>query len=301
MRGNSYRLACRWCVAFVLAWCWLHGGLAAAQGTAAIDNPTTRLVSLVPSLTESLFAMGAQDQLVGVSNYCVYPPEAQSRPQVGGLINPALEPILRLRPTDVLLYRSQADTAGKLEELGVRAHLFNVDRLQDVYASWQRLGEITGETSGAARLTQETRTALDAMRERAAGRQIPVLVLVSREPSDLRNLYQAGRENFLGELAELAGGKIAIEGGAPVTREAIIRANPAVIIDLSGGGSAGNAEGEAAARKVWSQLPTVDAVKHGKVFNLGDGHALVPGPNLPQTVRKFEELLGTWHPSGVQR
>jgi ABC-type Fe3+-hydroxamate transport system substrate-binding protein len=120
---------------------------------------------------------------------------------------------------------------------------------------------------------------------------VRALVLVSRDTGELRNLFQAGPQNFLGELIQIAGGTHAVAGGAAVTKEQIILANPHVIIDLSGGESAKSETAAAAALHVWDSLSTVDAVKNHRVHVLADPHALVPGPYLVNVAEKFEQLL----------
>lgn len=266
--------------------------LCVAPGFALDDTATTRIVSLVPALTETCFAIGAGDQVVGVSDYCLYPPEAQNRPHVGGLGNPRLEQLLLLRPNVVLLYRSQADFARKLEQLHVPARLFSVDRLEDVYKATQQLGSLSGRVTEATELEKKMRDGFAAIQSKnETTSPVRALVLVSRDSGELRNLYQAGPQNFLGQLMQIAGGTHAIPAGAAITKEQIILANPQVIIDLSRGESAKTNAVASAAIQSWQALSTVDAVKNHRVHILADPHALVPGPYLVETAEKFEQLL----------
>lgn len=256
------------------------------------DAETTRIVSLVPALTEILFAIGAGEQVVGVSPYCLFPREAQSRPEAGGLLNPNLEGVLRLEPHTVLLYRSQSDFASKLKGLGIAAHLQDLDRLQHVNSAIEQLGIITGFTTESNTLQQSMLRSFEEIRSRSAARaRVRALVVVSRDPAGLRHLYQAGPSNFLGELLILAGGEHAVKGSAAISREQIIRGNPEVIIDMSQAEQGARAGLEHATRNVWKELSTVAAVRNGRIHVIADPHALVPGPALPDVARLFEKLL----------
>lgn len=289
--------------------CWLgyivhvlFGG-----GPAAAAEETTRIVSLVPNLTELAFQINAGEQVVGVSDFCQFPAEARTRPAVGGLVNPSLEGVLALRPSVVLLYRSQQDFANKLTRLGIRSEMFQVDTLSDLYAAFERLGTETGSTTSAAALASRIQGKLASIR-RAAGDQPPVpgSVVVSRDPAGLRSIYQAGRGNFLGELFEIAGGQVAIPGTAAISSEDIIRANPAIIIDLSTSEFAAQADTAATAPVNkpghWHQLSTVSAVQNNQVYQWSNRHALLLGPSVVHTAETFQMLINQARPgAGTHR
>ncbi len=282
-----------WLIAVAMfAWTLTHAHHSAAAQPSADAAATTRIVSLVPALTEVMYAVGAEAQLAGVSQFCLYPPEAQKRPTVGGLLNPNLENVLRLRPHVVLLYRSQSDFAGRLHSLGVRSHLQDLDRLEHLYEAIGRVGEITGKGAEATSLSASLRNSFQAVSQRnASQRPVRALVVVSRSQTALQHLYQAGPQNFLGELLVIAGGTHAVVGGAAISREDIIRAGPEVIIDMSlaeGGKRAGLEE---SAQALWSELSTVPAVRNGRVHTLVNPHSLVPGPFLPEVAKQFEKIL----------
>lgn len=278
---------------------FMPGGLCSAAPTpTANDSPTTRIVSLVPNLTEIAFALGADEQIAGVSDFCHFPAEARSRPRVGGLINPNLEAVIRLRPDVVLLYRSQADFAARLKKLGIRSELFTVDRLADLYAAIDRLGTETGRTTTAAKMTSDIRKGLDALQpENKSTAPVSGVIVVSRDPAGLRSMYQASAKNFLGELYEIVGGKLAINGGPPITTEEVIRANPTLIIDMSYAASVtpGNPANELlnpySFPGPWARLNTVSAVQTGFVIKWADPHALLLGPGVVDTARKMKALL----------
>lgn len=266
--------------------------------TTEANHATTRVVSLVPNVTEIAFALGAGGQMVGVSDYCLYPPEARRLPRVGGLMNPSLETVVRLRPDVVFLFRSQADFATRLRALGIKSELFAVDSLAELYTAVEQVGALTGHTSEAAKLAGSIRSDLDGLRPAGDGDatttggagMVRGVLIVSRDPAGLRNMYQA---TFLGELFELAGGKLALPGRTAVSVEEIIRADPDVIIDFSYGESSGveNQKGPAKLMGPWGRLSTLSAVKSGRVYGWSDPHVLLLGPGVVDTARQMKELI----------
>lgn len=281
-------------------------GVMAPRGAGAqtADQPTTRIVSLVPGLTEILFTLDAAPMVAGVSDYCIYPPEAAQKPRVGGLINPSLENVLAQSPTVVLLYRSQEDFAAKLARLNVRTEMFSTDTLADILSAIDRLGGETGHTTQAAQLSARLQRELAPAPAWPEGVTSPTgVIIVSRDDAAPTSLYQAAEGNFLGELFVRAGGQLAIPRGAPIDREAIIRANPDIIIDLNSPAGAGERQPGAGGgvtqlpRNVqretglWKSLATVDAVKRGHVYFWHDRYTAVPGPGVAQSARVLRAII----------
>src|SRR2546427_5751880 len=122
--------------------------------------PPHRIVSLVPSVTEVLFAIGAQDLLAGVTDFCDYPPAARGKPSVGGMVAPSLETIVTLKPDLVVATTSgnREETFVQIERLKIPIYLVNPERAADMLDLISRLGALTGHDGAAARLV----AALDA-------------------------------------------------------------------------------------------------------------------------------------------
>lgn len=262
----------------------------------AADEATTRIVSLVPNVTEILFSIGAGGQLVGDSDFCKYPDAAKGKPKVGGFLNPNLEKIIALRPTAVVVLNSQGELAGKLEGLGIHPVIVQSDSIADVYESLERVGLLTGQTTEAAKLERDIRDKLGALRKVSEKRsRVRTLIVVGRQPAALQDIYAAGPHTYLGEILEAAGGENVLEAGArpyaAVTKEQIVQSNPDVIIDTSLGEAGSNATVVEAHKKVWSDLPMVGAVKSGRVYYLSDPYLTIPGVNIPATAEKLAELL----------
>ena len=144
----------------------------------AQERVATRIVSLVPALTEMLFAVGAGSQVVGVSSYDDFPPEVQSRPRVGALLDPDVERILSLKPDLVLMYASQTDLQGQFARAGIRVYSYRHGGIGNVLQTIRELGALTGHKVEGDRVTAQLQSRLDAVRTRVRGRPRPRTMLV---------------------------------------------------------------------------------------------------------------------------
>ena len=272
-----------------------------ATGAAQADAATTRIVSLVPSMTEIFFALGARDQVVGVSDYCKYPPEAATLPHVGGLLNPSIEQVLLLRPSLVVLYRAQEDVVAKLAQLGVRARTVSCDTTTEVIRLIRDAGAWTGRETQAERVVHELSAGLDALSRATSRLRHPsVLLVISRDATDLAGIYAAGTNSYHGELLARAGGSNVIGTvpvpTVPISKEEIIRLDPEVILDMSVGELSATGRRSNAHETVWGQLSTLRAVRTGRVHALADPHFLVPGLSAVEAARAMNRLL---HPDSA--
>ncbi len=201
--------------------------------TVAIAAPARRVVSLIPSTTEILFALGAGDRVVGRTLWCDYPAEALAIPSLGDGLQPSTELIVAARPDLVVLYRSPQNTlaADRLRSLGIPAVQLRLDRLSDVARATELLGQATGLAAHADSLIQRLRREVEsAARDRADPPGVVVLVwdqppIVIGSGSFLHELIQlAGARNVFGDLAQAS---------APVSLEAIAARQPDFLLATS--------------------------------------------------------------------
>jgi len=272
----------------------------AAAGSAG--GEVRRIVSLVPAVTEMLFAIGAGPRVVGVGSFDTYPPEVLALPKVGALIDPDLERIITLKPDMVVLHSGQVDLAEKLRRVGIRTFPHALGGLDNVTATIDRLGAVTGARQEARRLTDAIDARLEAVRRRVAGRPKPATLLVfSREPGTLRNVYASGGVGFLHDLVELAGGRDVFADvrreSLQATTEAILAAAPEVLIELRYGTSV-DPERLDAERDSWRILSAVPAVRNRRVHLLVGDQLVVPGPRVASTAERFAEVLHPDLPPG---
>jgi iron complex transport system substrate-binding protein len=171
--------------------------------TVRIPQPVTRIVSLAPSLTETIYALGLQDRLVGDTDYCDYPPEAQKKQKVGGAINPSLEEIAHLRPDVVLVTKhlNTLDTVHSLDALGIPSYATDPRTVDEIVASAKKLGEVLGAAESGAALAEDLQRRLDVLRQKIGA--LPprrVLFVVWTDP-----LISIGKDTFIADALRRAG------------------------------------------------------------------------------------------------
>ncbi len=240
-----------------------------------------RVVSLNPSLTAIVLALGAEATLVGVDEISAQlEPRVRALPRVGGLFNPSLEAIVALAPTTVVLVPSaqQRDLRDRLEALGIEVQALPNIRYDEVLTSIVALGERVGRGDAARARTHEIRTAWTAERERASGApHVRTVLVLQREP-----LYVVGRGSFLDTMLECAGAEnLAREFDDPYPRvsvEWLIAAAPELILDA--------ADPAAEARAHWSHWPSLPAVANDRVEVL-DRSLTIPGPYLDRSLAEL--------------
>ena len=250
-----------------------------------------------PNLTAIVYALGAGDKLVGVDEYSVYPPEARYLPRMGSYLQPNMEALIAARPDLVLVVNSDEKIREMLSGVGLEFESFGNDTVADVLDSIGRLGTLLQcqRTSGwllqafERRKNYVTSTLENTPRTR-------VVLVVGRNPGRLQDIYVAGSSSFMGELLVTAGGDNVFGGlGLPwpqVGVESIVSADPDVIIDSTLSKGATDAEFEQLGRD-WDALPSLRAVKNGRVIVPRDGWWQIPGPYMDATLM----LLAHWlHP-----
>ncbi len=254
-----------------------------------------RLISLAPSVTETLFALGLGDRVVGVGDYTFWPAEATRKPRLGGLIDPNLERIAALRPDLAILLPSEKDVGAKLAPLGIETLIVHNESLADVEASFLEIGRRCGVPDAGERLAARWHAELLA-RPRpvgSAGGAPKVLMIVERPAGRLGELYAAGPGTFLDELLGRLGG-VNVFGDAPnlypqASLEEIVARKPDLILELRS-----DPPDETARRALiadWQPLQAVPAVANGRIRVIAGDFTLIPGPRLPRLYRAMAEAL----------
>jgi len=248
-----------------------------------------KVVSLAPSVTETLFALGFGDRLVGVTTYCDYPVEAQRLPKIGGFMNPSLEVIVAKKPDVVIGVNTATDPAKakEMERLGLRVTLISVASLNDILTGIKSIARLMGSPQTGEKLVVKIDANIQAIKKRvAAAPRRRVLLAVG-----IRPLVVVGGRNFIDELITLAGGEnIAGNATQPwlnLPEEYVVAKAPQVIIE-AGMGSEQQQSG-----KRWADLKSVPAVTNGRVYSYPSDKILRPGPRVGDALT---ELAGLIHP-----
>lgn len=267
--------------------------IAASLHSMSAQAPT-RIISLVPALTEMLFAIGAGPQVVAVSSYDTDPPEVRALPRVGALLDPDTERILSLRPDLVLVYGSQVDLLLQLQRAKVPAFLYRHGGLQDISSTIRALGERTGHGAAADRLARSMTARLQEVGDAVQSKVRPRTLLVfGRERGSLRHLYASGGRGFLHDMLERAGATNVFadvqQESVQASTEMVLARAPEVIVevrasheDLFGGGDE---------REPWARLPSLPAVRDRRVYLLTGRMFVVPGPHVVEGVAQLARAL----------
>lgn len=240
----------------------------------AVPDHVHRLVSLSPSLTNTVYALGAENELVGITDYTLYPPEAaRQKPSVGAVVNPSLERIVALHPDMVLALPefNGAETIAGLERVGIPVFLFNTGNLSNIYRTIANVGQILGREQQATTLIASLHVRESKVRAQSAtGPKPKVLLVLSVDP-----LITAGRNAFITEMIEAAGAKSATDDlkqdWLQMNVEAILPRNPDYILVMKDGPVRVK---DMQQRAGWSSL---QAVQRGRVVVVDD-RIQIPGP-----------------------
>jgi iron complex transport system substrate-binding protein len=265
-----------------------------SRAAGAQDVPR-RIVSLVPATTEMLFAMGAGDRIVGVSNYDRFPPEVARITKVGGLLDPDVERLLSLKPDLVIVYGTQTDLKQQLERAHVPIYPYVHSGLPDITQTLRALGARIGTKAAADAAAARIEQQLADVARRVAGRPRPSTLLVfGRERGTLRRVHASGGYGFLHDVLELAGGTDVLNDlrkqSVEMSTEMILTRKPDVILELHYGDSLNPASMEAE-RLVWNTLPSLPAVRNKRVYLLAGDEFVVPGPRIAVAAERFARTL----------
>ena len=246
-----------------------------------------RIVSLVPSVTEILYALGVEDRLVGVTRFCTYPPEAAGKAQVGDYGDPNLEAVAALDPDLVILAADAANPAllSRIEGLGVAAYVVYPKGIRETIATIRQLGQLVGAPQAGEKAALQLDNALERIRSAVRGRARPrVVFCIMTQP-----LVVAGPGTLIDDLIRLAGGRNMVPAGPnryPTWgKESLLLADPDIMIVSSHPGKL-----EPAA--LFADLPELRAVRNHQVVSIEPDWVSRPGPRLAQGAAALAEAFG---------
>jgi iron complex transport system substrate-binding protein len=276
-------------LAVVAALCLWVLTLAAPANAAA----RMRIVSLAPSVTETLFALGAGPEVVGVSQYCDYPPQVRDLPRVGSFLTPNLEAIIALRPTLVVGLELSSDVREirALNSMGYPVLLVSDDSLQQIESSIEKVGARINRQDDARRLVAQIQAQIAEVRQRLANaKSLRALMLVGHQP-----IVAVGPGTYLDELMRIArADNIADVVGQQwphLSMEFMIAMRPEVILD----GAMGT---DPSSSSFWQKYPTIPAVRDHRVYGYAEDPMLHAGPRVGQSL---EIIARKVHPEAWPR
>ena len=251
------------------------------------DHPH-RVVCLVPSVTDTVFALGLGDDVVAVSDYTTYPPEALKKPSIGSLVKPSIETILSFHP-DLVLGTSipgSTETAAQLQTVGIPVYFVDPHGLAGILQSVTNVGQALNRVPQAAALNASLARRIEAVKARTADKPKPrVLVPVWYDP-----IVTIGKHAFITEIVEAAGARSVTDDLIPdwpqISMETVIARSPDALLLIRGGKISIDMLQN---RPGWSSLPVIQA---GKVYYVDSG---IQDPS-PVAINALEELAREFHP-----
>jgi len=260
-----------------------------------LKGPPQRIISVAPSVTEILFAIGLGEKVVGVSTYCNYPPEALEKEKIGSYIEPSLEKIVALQP-DLVIGSADGDLkafVNKLDQLGIPVYITNPGSVSEVMISIQNIGEVTFSQLAAQKVVKSMRGKLQKIQEKIQGRPHSRVLHVM----DYNPLISSGRGTFVDDLIRLAGGAniaATAKGKHPrFSMEEVIAQDPQVII-LS---SMKSRDPMIEQKQWWNRWKEIPAVRSGRIQVIDADLIHRPSPRI---VQGLEEMAKAIHPEAFQ-
>lgn len=249
-----------------------------------IASKPEKIISIAPAITETLFAIGAGDRVVGVTSYDDYPEEVKDIEAVGDFSGPNLEVIASLNPDLVLLASGvQADVIEQLENLGATALVYYPESIDAVIKSVLTLGDVCDESEKAAEVAAKMEAVVKEVSEKSAEIDAKTAFIeIGMDP-----IFTVGKGTFLNELVEIAGGKNVVkeEQYVPYSAEQIVSADPQVYFVTSG---MGTTKEDVLARPGFDKI---SAIANGNVFILEENLVSRPGPRIVEGLKLVQEAL----------
>ncbi len=261
-------------------------------------NHINKIISLAPSTTEILFALGLGDKVIGVSEFCDWPPEAKNIPKVGGLLNPNYEVIVAAKSDLVIAFDDMLQIKGKLAALKIETLAVKHDSLEEILDSILIIGRYCGREQEAEKIVGEIQNKILEIQSRIPDTNRPkVLISLGHEYSQdpeakPRNIYIAGNDGFYSEMIKFAGGQNAYSGKLPfpnIGAESVISMNPQIIIDIAP--AAAKQTDSQITIQQWKKFTQIDAAKNDRIYVFTEDYTAIPGPRFILTLEKIARII----------
>lgn len=262
--------------------------------------PRKGIVTMAPHLTETVFAVGQGARVAAVGSFCDYPAEVSALPRIGGYLDPNLERIAALSP-ELLIVPGRDQKVTEFARLkGIPLLSVNMDSLASIDAGIETMGRALDCVPAADALRGRIRKGLEEVRAAVKDRPRPkVLIVTTRPDHTLNSLYTANRMSFVSEMVDCAGGENIYADGPSsyltASKETIVVRAPEVILEFHAGEKL-DAEEQVKFVGDWQQLPSLPAVRAGRVYLVLESHALRPGPRVGEIARMLARRL---HPEAA--
>ncbi len=278
--------------AFIALLAWRKWGVDIQRSVVEVTGGTTnqlRIISTSPNITEILFALGLGSSVAGVTDFCNYPAQAETKPSVGTIMEPDIETILKLNPTNIFVTNTtfHQSLGLKLENMGLRVNVFDVDRMQGIEETILEIGIITGRADESIKLNKDIYSSLEKIRQRSSTiiKKPTVLIVIQPDP-----LIVAGRNTYVDEIVSIAGGVNAITDTARlypvINAEMLLLLAPDVIIETRLGEVPRRDDNAISHYKV-----NIPAVRNKNVFVIDADILSRPGPRVSLAAEQMQQII----------
>ncbi|KMQ49632.1 periplasmic binding protein [Chitinispirillum alkaliphilum] len=260
-----------------------------------VSKSPERIISLAPSITETLFALGLGEKIIGITSYCKYPPQTEQIEKIGGYADANLERIITLRPDVVVMTSEHEKQRVYLERFGINTLVVENHSSAAICSSFSLIGRYCGITDMSDSLVAYFKNKMEWLE--IAGNQNPpkILICVGRDnpgAGRIGSIFAAGKSTFYNDLIEAAGGVNAYSLPSPsyprLSPEGIMSLAPDIIIDIAP--SMGDYTCSLLVED-WYSLSRVPAVRKGNVFCLSGDYATIPGPRILLLLDDIREII----------
>lgn len=284
----------------VFIFVWLQPEKPLQDTSVSVLSTPQRIISLAPSITETLFAVDAGDKVVAVTDYCQYPAQVKNLPKVGGYLDPNLEQIVRLKADMVILLERQHALKKQLHRLGIVTLSIDNSSLAGIRRSIIDIAAAVGQTAKAEKLISDFDSRLDVIRLKVEGQpksNVLIAIAHSSNTNYLDKVYIAGQQDFYNDLLPFVGATNVYQGTRlrvpALSTEGLLRLNPEVIIDIFPDAEVYSPD-IPALRQQWQRLDKINAIQNNQLHIIQADYAVIPGPRIIQLA---EHLAQIFHPS----
>ncbi|SHJ01261.1 ABC transporter substrate-binding protein [Lutispora thermophila] len=257
--------------------------------TVVLNKIPERIVSLSPTNTEIMFALGAGDKLVGVTSFCDYPEEAKKIDKIGDFDNPSIELIKKMNPDLVLAGGYiQEDLMAALEGLNIPVASTEAADVESIYDSIAMVGKLVGKETEAEEIINNIHKDIEEIENKVMGKERKkVFYLVWKDP-----LYTAGQGTYINEIIQIAGGQnvaTEITGWGQYSFEELLKQNPDILIAAFHSTDEGMRKEDIMKDELFSKLP---CIREGNIHVMSDDNIVSrPGPRVVEAIREMAKAL----------
>lgn len=270
-----------------------------SQNSAEPRNQS-EIISLSPHITEIVYALGMQDRLLAVTDFCNYPIEAKTKPSIGGLVNPNIEKMISLRPDYLIGMPSNAELAAKLSTYQLPLIMLPNNEINEIFTSIDSIAALLNATDRGDSLLKSIQDSISHYQQLSRnllGEGPRVMFVLGRERGTTRNISIIGPDTFTDELLQMTGAQNAFSQinnrYAQINRESLLQVDPDLIIEFKFN-QVWTDQMVEDNLKEWNDLPELQAVQTRSIYVIDGNYSLIPGPRVYLLVKDYYNILLDW-------